>query len=128
MTACYAVTVEKHQVASYMDWPKEYSKTTQAVRDAAFKLYYVEAITQSVLLPGQVKTAYHGGPLTTGYYLFLFTSRENPKRMGSAQRGIRSNSHGQSVKLLANLPQRKSVSFTPPCVCATARPCSSARG
>ena len=41
-----------------MDWPKEYSKTTQAVRDAAFKLYYVEAITQSVLLPGQVKTAY----------------------------------------------------------------------
>jgi hypothetical protein len=27
--------------------------------------------------------------------------------MGSAQRGTRSSSHGQSVKLLANLPQRE---------------------
>jgi len=70
------------KLESYLDWPKEYNKTTQAIRDAAFKLYYVEAITQSVLLPGQVKTAYHGGPLTTDYYLFLFTSRENPKLTG----------------------------------------------
>lgn len=65
-----------------MDWPEEYRKTTQVVRDAAYKLYYVEAITRSVLLPGQVKTAYYGGPLTTDYYLFLFTSRENPKLTG----------------------------------------------
>lgn len=65
-----------------MDWPKEYSKTTQAVRDAAYKHYYVEATTRSVLLPGQEKTAYHDGLLTTDYYLFLFTSRENPKLTG----------------------------------------------
>lgn len=65
-----------------MDWPKEYSDISQDVRDAAYKLYNVEAITRSVLLPGQVKTAYHGRPLTTDYYLFLFTSRENPKVTG----------------------------------------------
>lgn len=65
-----------------MDWPNEYKKTTQAVRDAAYKLYYVEAIIRSILLPGQVKTAYYGGPLTTDYYLFLFTSRVNPKLTG----------------------------------------------
>lgn len=65
-----------------MDWPKEYRKTTQAVRKAAYKLYSIEAITRSVLLPGQVKTAYYGGPLTTDYYLFLFTSRENPQLTG----------------------------------------------
>lgn len=72
MTACYVVTivtVENIKLESYMDWPKEYSKTTQAVRDAAYKRYYVEAITRSVLLPGQVKTAYHDGLLTTDYYL-----------------------------------------------------------
>ncbi len=71
-----------------MDWPKEYSKTTQAVREAAFKLYYVEAITQSVLLPGQVKTAYHGRPLTTDYYLFLFASRKNPNLKGYFSCGL----------------------------------------
>lgn len=65
-----------------MDWPKEYRKITQAVRDEAYKLYYVEAITRSVLLPGQLKTAYHGRPLTTDYYLFLFTSRKNQKLTG----------------------------------------------
>lgn len=65
-----------------MDWPEDYSKPTQVVRDAAYKLYCVKAITRSVLLPGQVKMAYHNRPLTTDYYLFLFTSRENPKLTG----------------------------------------------
>lgn len=65
-----------------MDWPREYRKTTQTVRYAAYKLYYVEAIIRAVLLPGQVKTAYHGGVLRTDYYLFLFTSRVNPKLRG----------------------------------------------
>ncbi|EMZ5818998.1 hypothetical protein ABD607_003888 [Salmonella enterica] len=52
MTACYVVTivtVENIKLESYMDWPKEYCKTTQAVRDAAYKRYYVEAITRSIL-------------------------------------------------------------------------------
>lgn len=85
MTACYAITLLPSKIIkseSYMDWPNEYKKITQAVRDAAYKLYYVEAITRSVLLPGQVKTAYYGGPLTTDYYLFLFSRRDNPKHTG----------------------------------------------
>jgi hypothetical protein len=71
-----------------MDWPKEYSKISHPVRAAAYKLFEVEAITRSVLLPGQEKTAYHGGPLTTDYYLFLFTSRENPKQFGYFTCGV----------------------------------------
>ncbi|EKS7203489.1 hypothetical protein O8H67_002128 [Enterobacter asburiae] len=85
MAACYAVTLvtfKNIMLEIDMDWPKEYSKISQEVRDAAYKLYEVEAITRSVLLPGQVKTAYYDGPLTTDYYLFLFTSRENPKLTG----------------------------------------------
>lgn len=79
-----------------MDWPKEYSKTTQAVRDAAYQHYYVEAITRSVLLPGQEKTAYHDGLLTTDYYLFLFTSRENPKLTGYFTCGLYAAKGGAS--------------------------------
>lgn len=85
MAACYAVTLvtfKNIMLEIDMDWPKEYSKISQEVRDAAYKLYEVEAITRSVLLPGQVKTAYYNGLLTTDYYLFLFTSRENPKLTG----------------------------------------------
>ena len=65
-----------------MDWPKEYSKTTQAVREAAYKLYKVEAITKTTLLPGQEKIGYHQQPLTTDYYLFLFTNWDNPEYTG----------------------------------------------
>ena len=65
-----------------MDWPEEYSKISQAVREAAYKQYKVEAITKTTLLPGQEKIGYHQQTLTTDYYLFLFTSRDNPAQSG----------------------------------------------
>ncbi|MGP1950388.1 hypothetical protein [Citrobacter freundii] len=89
MAACYAAIFENIKLENDMDWPKEYSKTTQEKRDAAYKLYDVEAITRSVLLPGQVKTAYHGRPITTDYYLFLFTSRANSNLTGYFTCGLR---------------------------------------
>lgn len=53
-----------------MDWPEEYSKISQTVREAAYKQYKVEAITKTTLLPGQEKIGYHQRTLTTDYYLF----------------------------------------------------------
>lgn len=39
-----------------MDWPKEYSKTTQAVREAAYKQYSVEAITKRHFYQGRKRS------------------------------------------------------------------------
>ncbi|MBL5829163.1 hypothetical protein [Serratia fonticola] len=71
-----------------MDWPKEYSKISQAVREEAYERFNVEAITRTTLLSGQEKIGYHQQPLTTDYYLFLFTSRYNPAQTGYFTCGV----------------------------------------
>lgn len=65
-----------------MDWPREYSKPTQAVREVAYKQYKVEAITKTTLLLGQEKIGYHHQPLTKDYNLFLLTNWDNPEYTG----------------------------------------------
>ncbi|CAO98406.1 hypothetical protein [Erwinia tasmaniensis] len=48
----------------------------------------MEAITKTTLLPGQEKNAYHKGKLTTDYYIFIFTDREDKKKQGSFCCGV----------------------------------------
>lgn len=65
-----------------MEWPKDFQSTGDTTREHAYKKYRVEAITKTVLLPRQIKTAYHGAPLESIYYAFTFTDREDSKQTG----------------------------------------------
>lgn len=66
-----------------MKWPKKYSHTGDKNREAAYEIFDVTAIFKSRLLPGQVKTAYHNGPVETEYYVFTFNKKGNTTKSGS---------------------------------------------
>ncbi|HHA1306252.1 hypothetical protein [Enterobacter kobei] len=66
-----------------MDWPKKFNGIGDTVRRAALNEFNVEAILKTTLLPGQQKTAYHGGLITTDYYVFQFQSLTHPNQSGS---------------------------------------------
>ncbi|AIK16334.1 hypothetical protein QLL80_004245 [Yersinia enterocolitica] len=71
-----------------MEWPKVFSDVGDDIRKKAFEKFDVEAITKTTLLPGQEKTGYHKRKLTTDYYIFIFTDREDKKKQGSFCCGV----------------------------------------
>ncbi|HGK8529470.1 TPA: hypothetical protein ACKWS1_004476 [Yersinia enterocolitica] len=71
-----------------MEWPKIFSDVGDDIRKKAFEKFDVEAITKTTLLPGQEKTGYHKRKLTTDYYIFIFTDREDKKKQGSFCCGV----------------------------------------
>lgn len=71
-----------------MEWPKVFSDVGDDIRKKAFQKFEVEAITKTTLLPGQEKTGYHKRKLTTDYYIFIFTDREDKKKQGSFCCGV----------------------------------------
>lgn len=71
-----------------MEWPELLSDVGDETRKKAFEKFEVEAITKTTLLPGQEKTGYHKRKLTTDYYIFIFTDRENKTKQGSFCCGV----------------------------------------
>lgn len=71
-----------------MEWPNIFSNVGGDIRKKAFEKFHVEAITKITLLPGQEKTGYHKRKLTTDYYVFIFTNREDKNKQGSFCCGV----------------------------------------
>lgn len=59
-----------------MEWPEEFCKRGQDIRDEAFKKFDVRAVTKTTLLPNQQRRAYHRQLLESEYYYFIFTDRK----------------------------------------------------
>ncbi|MBY4890636.1 hypothetical protein K5Y32_22135 [Pantoea sp. DY-15] len=59
-----------------MEWPEEFCKRGQDIREEAFKQFEVRAVTKTTLLPNQRRFAYHGQLLDNEYYYFIFTDRK----------------------------------------------------
>ena len=71
-----------------MEWPNIFSDVGDNIRKKAFEKFDVEAITKTTLLPEQEKMGYHKRKLTTDYYIFIFTDREDKKKQGSFCCGV----------------------------------------
>ncbi|EKT61723.1 hypothetical protein [Providencia alcalifaciens] len=65
-----------------MKWPEEYEKRGDEIRREAYNKYHIKAELKARLLPHQEIKAYHGGMITTDYYIFTFTDRENRDKKG----------------------------------------------
>lgn len=90
-----------------MEWPKVFSDVGDDIRKKAFEKFDVEAITKTTLLPGQEKTGYHKRKLTTDYYIFIFTDREDKKKQGSFCCGVHASNgwfelNGQNAHSIAS--------------------------
>lgn len=59
-----------------MEWPEEFCKRGQDIREEAFKQFNVRAVTKTALLPNQQRCAYHKQLLENEYYYFIFTDRK----------------------------------------------------